>query len=180
MEKIKSFTIDHMTLLPGVYVSREDRVSPGDAFGVPGQPAAPQESFAAAQLYPITTYDIRITRPNFEPVMSTGEIHTIEHLGATWLRNSAAWKSRVLYWGPMGCRTGFYLILAGAAPAETVRALMAELFAFIAAYEGDIPGASPVECGNYSDMDLPAAKLRAAGYAALLREQASAPLQAAP
>ena len=175
MEKIKSFTIDHMTLLPGVYVSREDRVSPADAFGAPGEAPAPQETFDEKQLYPVTTYDIRITRPNFEPVMSTGEIHTIEHLGATWLRNNAAWKSRVLYWGPMGCRTGFYLILAGAAPVGAVRALMTEVFSFIAAYEGDIPGASPAECGNYSDMDLPAARVRAAGYAALLREETSLP-----
>ena len=170
MEKIKSFTIDHMTLLPGVYVSREDRVGPADAFGTPGQP---QEAADEKQLYPVTTYDIRITRPNFEPVMSTGEIHTIEHLGATWLRSNAAWKSRVLYWGPMGCRTGFYLILAGAVPVETVRALMIEAFSFIAAYEGGIPGASPAECGNYSDMDLPAAKVRAAGYAALLQGDTS-------
>ena len=175
MEKIKSFTIDHMTLLPGVYVSREDRIGPAEAFGTPGTPSAPQQTSDEKQLYPVTTYDIRITRPNFEPVMSTGELHTIEHLGATWLRNNAAWKNRVLYWGPMGCRTGFYLILAGAVPVEAVRTLMLEAFSFIAAYEGDIPGASPAECGNYSDMDLPAARARAAGYAALLRESASLP-----
>jgi len=146
MERIKSFTIDHTTLLPGVYVSRED----------------------AAAGEPVTTYDIRVTRPNFEPVMNTGEVHTIEHIGATYLRNRADVKERVIYWGPMGCRTGFYLIMAGAPALSEIKALMADLFAFTAAFEGEIPGATPVECGNYSDMDLPAAKARAAAYLAVL------------
>ena len=146
MEKIKSFTIDHTKLLPGVYLSRED----------------------AAGGQPVTTYDIRLTRPNFEPVMGTGEIHTIEHIGATYLRNRADVKDRVIYWGPMGCRTGFYLIMAGAPALDEVEALMKDLFAFTAAFEGAIPGATPVECGNYSDMDLPAAKARAATYGAIL------------
>lgn len=147
MERIKSFTVDHTKLLPGVYVSRED----------------------AAGGQPVTTYDIRLTRPNFEPVMGTGEIHTIEHIGATYLRNRADVKDRVIYWGPMGCRTGFYLILSGAVPVTTVTALMIDVFAFIADYEGDIPGASPTECGNYSDMDLAAAKARAEKYLEVLK-----------
>ena len=147
MEKIKSFTVDHTKLLPGVYVSRED----------------------AANGQPVTTYDIRLTRPNFEPVMGTGEIHTIEHIGATYLRNRADVKDRVIYWGPMGCRTGFYLIMAGAPALPEVERLMCDLFAFTAAFEGDIPGATPVECGNYSDMDLPAAKARAEKYGAILK-----------
>ena len=151
MEKIKSFTIDHMKLLPGVYVSREDTAS------LPGGGSCS-----------ITTYDIRITRPNFEPVMGTGEVHTIEHLGATYLRNRADIKERVIYWGPMGCRTGFYLILSGTVSVQAVTLLMKDVFAFIAAYEGEIPGATPVECGNYSDMDLPAAKKRAESYLAVL------------
>ena len=154
MERIKSFCVDHMTLLPGVYLSREDAVYPDG-----------RESSA----YPISTYDIRITRPNFEPVMDTGEIHTIEHLGATYLRNRDDIKKRVLYWGPMGCRTGFYLIMAGEVPVDEIKSIMIDLFGFIADFEGDIPGASPVECGNYSDMDLPAAKLRAARYLKVLK-----------
>lgn len=149
MEKIKSFTIDHMTLFPGVYTSRED------VFG--------KES------YPITTYDIRITRPNFEPVMGTAEIHTIEHLGATYLRNRKDIQEEVVYWGPMGCRTGFYLILSGKKSLESVTALMVDLFGFIAEYEGEIPGATPIECGNYSDMDLAAAKIRAKNFLKILR-----------
>lgn len=146
MERIKSFTVDHMTLLPGIYVSRED------CFTEKGATLA------------VTTYDIRITRPNFEPVMGTGEIHTIEHLGATYLRNRENIKEKVVYWGPMGCRTGFYLILSGKSDLSTVTSLMKELFTFTAEFEGDIPGASPVECGNYSDMDLSAAKCRAKGF----------------
>ena len=164
MRKIKSFTVDHMTLLPGVYVSREDRISPTDAFGELGSGVVDHENFTEKELYPITTYDIRMTRPNFEPVMSTAEIHAIEHLGATYLRNQEDLKYRVIYWGPMGCRTGFYLIMSGAVPVETITERMVELFTFIASYEGAIPGASPEECGNYSDMDLAAAKARAAQY----------------
>ena len=146
MERIKSFSIDHMTLLPGVYVSRED-----EAGG-----------------FPVTTYDVRLTRPNFEPVMNTGEVHTIEHIGATYLRNLDGVKEKVIYWGPMGCRTGFYLIMAGAPDLDTVKALMKEVFAFVADFEGAIPGATPVECGNYSDMDLPAAKARAKKFLSVL------------
>ncbi|MDD6094413.1 MAG: S-ribosylhomocysteine lyase, partial [Clostridia bacterium] len=105
MERIKSFTVDHMTLLPGVYVSREDRISYMDAFSVTAGDVE-KENISEKEAYPVTTYDIRMTRPNFEPVMGTGEIHAIEHLGATYLRNREDIKSRVIYWGPMGCRTG--------------------------------------------------------------------------
>lgn len=168
MEKIKSFTIDHMTLLPGVYESRLDIVSPADAFDEAGSPIRDHSEFDEKALYPISTYDIRITRPNFEPVMSTGEAHTIEHLGATYLRNRQDLKYRVIYWGPMGCRTGFYLIMSGAIPVETIRRLMIDTFTFIRDFEGEIPGAKPEECGNYSDMDLPAAKERAGRYLTVL------------
>ena len=168
MKRIESFTVDHMTLLPGVYVSRKDSISPVGAFGDPG--AEDNGSFSEKEIYPITTYDIRITRPNFEPVMSTGEIHTMEHIGATYLRNRADISSRVIYWGPMGCRTGFYLIMSGFIPAEKITEYMIDLFESVAAFEGAIPGASPVECGNYSDMDLPAAKVRAAKYVEILKK----------
>ena len=113
MDKITSFTIDHLKLLPGVYVSRKDRV--GDQV--------------------ITTFDIRMTRPNYEPVMNTAEVHTIEHLAATWLRNNEEWKDRVLYFGPMGCRTGFYLLLAGDLTSEDIVPLMKGLFTFILYYK---------------------------------------------
>lgn len=154
MERIKSFSVNHMTLLPGVYLSREDAVYPDGT---------------AKSAYPISTYDIRMTRPNFEPVMGTGEIHTIEHLGATYLRNRDDIKKQVLYWGPMGCRTGFYLIMAGEIPVEEIKRIMTDLFTFVSDFEGDIPGAAPEECGNYSDMDLPAARLRAARYLDVLK-----------
>ena len=145
MEKIASFTIDHIKLQPGVYVSRKDRV--GDQV--------------------ITTFDIRMTRPNYEPVMNTAEVHTIEHLAATWLRNNEEWKDRVLYFGPMGCRTGFYLLTRGLTPAQALE-LTVESFRFMAAFEGAVPGASEVECGNYRDMDLPAAKAEAAAMLPVL------------
>lgn len=145
-----------MKLLPGVYVSREDSISPSE------------NSDGKKPDYPVTTYDIRITRPNFEPVMNTGEVHTIEHIGATYLRNRDDWKSRVIYWGPMGCRTGFYLIMAGSIPVDDIVELMKDTFAFVAEFEGAIPGATPVECGNYSDMDLDAAKKRASKYLEIL------------
>lgn len=142
MEKIKSFTIDHMKLLPGVYVSRKDKAN--DTV--------------------ITTFDIRMTRPNFEPVMNTGEIHTIEHLGATFLRNDNEFKDRVIYFGPMGCRTGFYLVLAGDLEVNNISDLLKRMFKFMKDFEGNIPGATPEECGNYSDMDLPSAKTRCTDY----------------
>ena len=135
MEKITSFTVDHLHLLPGVYVSRKDKV--GDQT--------------------VTTFDIRMTRPNYEPVMNTAEIHTIEHLGATFLRNHKDFKDQVLYFGPMGCRTGFYLLLAGDLQPQDIIGLHKELFAFIRDFKGDVPGAAPKDCGNYLDMNLPMA-----------------------
>ena len=158
MKKIESFTIDHMTLLPGIYFSRQDELCPSKDVPSPEMTC------------PVTTYDIRITRPNFEKVMGTGEIHAIEHIGATYLRNRDDFKSRVIYWGPMGCRTGFYLITAGKYPIDFIRDIMIDLFSFTADFEGDIPGATPEECGNYSDMDLPAAKNRAKKYLEILKK----------
>lgn len=142
METIASFTVDHLNLLPGVYVSRKDRT---------GQDI-------------VTTFDIRMTRPNFEPVMNTAEIHALEHLGATFLRNHTAMGDKIVYFGPMGCRTGFYLILAGEYDSEDVVPLLREMFLFIKDYKGEIPGASPAECGNYLDLNLPMARYRAEKY----------------
>lgn len=142
MEKITSFTVDHIRLVPGLYVSRKDRA--GDAV--------------------ITTFDIRMTSPNDEPVMNTAEVHTIEHLGATFLRNHQEYKDRVLYFGPMGCRTGFYLLLTGDYSSSDIVPLMKEMFAFIATYEGDVPGAQARDCGNYLDMNLPMARYMAKRY----------------
>lgn len=136
MEKIASFTIDHTRLLPGVYVSRKDNVN-GNI---------------------LTTFDIRMTRPNFEPVMNTAEMHTIEHLAATYLRNHKEYKDRVVYFGPMGCRTGFYLILAGDYESKDIVDLMKELYSFMSTFEDDVPGACAKDCGNYLDMNLPMAR----------------------
>lgn len=142
MEKIASFTIDHIRLLPGVYVSRKDTV---------GQEV-------------ITTFDLRMTSPNDEPVMNTAEVHTIEHLGATFLRNHPDYGGRIIYFGPMGCRTGFYLLLAGDYNSRDILPLVAHMFEFIRDYRGEVPGASPRDCGNYLDMNLPMANYLAAGY----------------
>lgn len=142
MEKISSFTVNHLTLLPGVYVSRKDHV--GNEV--------------------VTTFDIRMTRPNFEPVMNTAEMHAMEHLGATFLRNHAEYKEKCVYFGPMGCRTGFYLILAGDYESKDIVPLMKELFTFMAEYEGEIPGACARDCGNYLDLNLPMAKYLAKKY----------------
>ena len=142
MEKIASFTIDHIKLQPGIYVSRKDHVG--------------------AEV--LTTFDLRMTSPNEEPVMNTAEIHTMEHLAATFLRNHADWKERVIYFGPMGCRTGFYLILAGDLESRDIVPLMQEMYQFIADFEGEVPGASAKDCGNYLDMNLPMAKLLARKY----------------
>lgn len=136
MEKISSFTVNHLKLLPGIYVSRKDRA--GDAA--------------------ITTFDIRMTRPNYEPVMNTAEIHTIEHLGATFLRFHPLFGDKILYFGPMGCRTGFYLLLAGDYQSAGIVPLMKELFTFIRDFEGEVPGAAARDCGNYLDMNLPMAR----------------------
>ncbi|MCD8130775.1 MAG: S-ribosylhomocysteine lyase [Lachnospiraceae bacterium] len=137
MEKIASFTIDHIRLLPGIYVSRKDQIGAET----------------------VTTFDIRMTAPNREPVMNTAEVHTIEHLGATFLRNHPQWKDSVIYFGPMGCRTGFYLLLAGDLESRDIVPLMEEMFSFIAKFEGEVPGASPKDCGNYLDMNLGMTKL---------------------
>lgn len=142
MEKITSFTIDHIKLVPGVYVSRKDK--------------AREET--------ITTFDLRITNPNEEPVMNTAEIHTIEHLAATFLRNHPDFGSKTIYFGPMGCRTGFYLLLTGDYESKEIIPLMKEMFAFISAFEGAVPGASAKDCGNYLDMNLPMAKYIAKKY----------------
>ena len=135
MNKITSFTINHLKLLPGVYVSRKDKV--GDNV--------------------LTTFDLRITRPNYEPVMNTAEIHTIEHLGATYLRNNFEWGDKTIYFGPMGCRTGFYLIMWGEVEPQTVKdGLEKALKMVLEATE--IPAATKVECGNYKDLSLFGAK----------------------
>ncbi|HAM30529.1 MAG TPA: S-ribosylhomocysteine lyase, partial [Erysipelotrichaceae bacterium] len=135
MEKITSFTIDHIKLKPGIYVSRKDHFN--DTV--------------------LTTFDIRMTSPNDEPVLNTAEAHTIEHLAATYLRNDPQWKEHVVYFGPMGCRTGFYLILEGDLESKDIVPLMKDLFTFMAGFEGEVPGASPKDCGNYLDMNLPMA-----------------------
>jgi len=142
VEKITSFTIDHLRLLPGLYVSRKDQA--GEAT--------------------VTTFDIRMTRPNFEPVMNTAEMHTIEHLAATFLRNDKEYKDRVLYFGPMGCRTGFYLLLTGDYQSREIVPLMKDMFTFVRDYEGEVPGAAAKDCGNYLDMNLPMAKYLADKY----------------
>ena len=142
MEKITSFTIDHNKLQPGVYVSRKDQVEGGM----------------------VTTFDLRMTSPNEEPVMNTAEMHTIEHLGATFLRNHEEWGDKIIYFGPMGCRTGFYLLLAGDYESEDIISLLREMFEFVCHFEGEIPGAAPEACGNYLDQNLPMAKYLAEKY----------------
>ena len=146
MEKITSFTIDHIKLQPGLYVSRKDKVG--------------SET--------VTTFDLRLTKPNDEPVMNTAEVHTMEHLAATFLRNEPVWKEKVLYFGPMGCRTGFYLLTRGLTDAEALQ-LTVDCFAFMAEYDGPIPGASEPECGNYRDMDPDAARAEAAAMLPVLQ-----------
>lgn len=142
MEKIASFTVNHLKLVPGVYVSRKDTV---------GEEV-------------ITTFDLRMTAPNKEPVMNTAEIHTIEHLGATFLRNDKEFGDRTIYFGPMGCRTGFYLVLAGDLDSRDIVDLLTRLFEFIRDFEGDIPGAAARDCGNYLDQNLAMANFLAARY----------------
>lgn len=146
MEKITSFTIDHIKLQPGLYVSRKDPVG--------------EET--------VTTFDLRLTKPNGEPVMNTAEIHTMEHLAATYLRNDPVWKERVLYFGPMGCRTGFYLLMKGDLSSRDVLPLVRSCFQFIGSYCDEVPGASAKDCGNYLDMNLPMANYWGRKYAALL------------
>ena len=142
MEKITSFTIDHNKLQPGVYVSRKDKV--GDSV--------------------VTTFDLRMTSPNEEPVMNTAEVHTIEHLAATYLRNDPQYKDKTIYFGPMGCRTGFYLLLAGDYESRDIVGLMTAMFEFIRDYQDEVPGASPKDCGNYLDMNLGMANYLAKKY----------------
>ena len=142
MKKIASFTIDHLKLQPGVYVSRKDKVG--------------------AEV--ITTFDLRMTSPNEEPVMNTAEMHTIEHLAATFLRNHPDYQEKTIYFGPMGCRTGFYLLLAGDLSSDRIIPLMIQMFEFIRDFHGEVPGASAKDCGNYLDMNLPMAKLLAKRY----------------
>ena len=142
MKKIASFTVNHLTLLPGVYVSRVDR----------------------AGGHPITTFDLRMTQPNAEPVMNTAEIHTIEHLGATFLRNHPDFAEKTIYFGPMGCRTGFYLLLSGEYVSSDIIGLLTEMFTFIRDFHDEVPGASARDCGNYLDMNLPMANWLADKY----------------
>lgn len=137
MKKIASFTIDHTRLERGIFLSRRDTTPSGDV---------------------ISTFDIRLTRPNREPAVDGAALHTIEHLAATFLRNHAQWAPRVIYWGPMGCLTGSYLLLSGEFASEDIVPLMRETFAFIADFEGDIPGATARDCGNYTYNNLPEAK----------------------
>ena len=142
MQKITSFTIDHIKLVPGVYVSRKDPV--GNEI--------------------ITTFDLRMTSPNDEPVMNTAEMHTIEHLAATFLRNHPIFGNKVIYFGPMGCRTGFYLLLAGDYHSKDIVELLKELFTFISEFDDEVPGASAKDCGNYLDMNRPMARYLAKKY----------------
>ncbi len=142
MEKIASFTIDHIKLEPGVYVSRKDSVGTET----------------------ITTFDLRMTSPNEEPVMNTAEVHTIEHLGATFLRNHPEYGPKTIYFGPMGCRTGFYLLLAGDYSSQDILPLITEMYEFIRDFRGEVPGASAKDCGNYLDMNLPMANFLAGRY----------------
>jgi S-ribosylhomocysteine lyase len=142
MDKIPSFTIDHNRLLRGIYVSRKDEVG-GET---------------------VTTFDIRMKEPNREPVLGQGAIHTIEHLAATFLRNHPVWKERIIYWGPMGCLTGNYFLVCGDYSSADILPLMKETFAFIAGYEGEIPGAAPRDCGNWKLHDLEDARREARKY----------------
>ena len=146
MEKITSFTIDHILLQPGLYVSRVDPV--GEQW--------------------VTTFDLRLTSPNEEPVMNTAEIHAMEHLAATYLRNEPQWKDAVLYFGPMGCRTGFYLLMKGNLSSKDILPLVRDCFRFIGEFTGEIPGASAKDCGNYLDMNLPMANYWGRKYTSLL------------
>ena len=140
MKKIPSFSIDHLRLLRGVYVSRTDCTPSGDT---------------------ITTFDVRLTEPNREPALSPESLHAMEHLAATFLRNNEEWKDRIIYWGPMGCCTGNYLLMQGELKPSDILPLLKETFRFIAEYKGDVPGATPKDCGNYSFMDLPEARRQA-------------------
>ena len=149
MKKIPSFTIDHIHLLRGIYVSRKDEVG-GET---------------------VTTFDVRMKEPNREPDLGQGALHTIEHLAATFLRNHPVWSDKIVYWGPMGCLTGNYLLMKGDLQSEDIVELMKETFRFIAEYEGEVPGATPRDCGNYLLQDLPIAKRESAKYLHEVLEQ---------
>lgn len=142
MEKIQSFTVDHLKLKRGIYVSRKDSIEDNT----------------------ITTFDIRMKEPNNEPVINTGELHAIEHIGATYLRNHKEYCDNTIYFGPMGCRTGFYLILRGDLKSSDVATIIINMFEYIRDFEGNVPGADPKSCGNYLDMNLPMAKYEAKKY----------------
>ncbi len=142
MERIASFQVDHVRLNRGLYVSRIDEIN-GNY---------------------LTSFDIRMKLPNREPVINIAELHTMEHLGATFLRNHPVWKEQIVYFGPMGCRTGFYLILKGKLESKDIVELMKELYKFMAEFKGDIPGATAIECGNYLDQNLPMANYEAKKY----------------
>lgn len=143
MKKIPSFTIDHNRLLRGVYVSRRDVTPSGDV---------------------ITTFDVRMTEPNRQPALSPEALHALEHLAATYLRNNPEWKDRIVYWGPMGCCTGNYLIVQGELDSSDIVSLLRDTMRFVADFEGEVPGASPKDCGNWSFMDLEAAREAARRY----------------
>ena len=147
MELIASFAVDHTNLRPGIYISRRDKV---------GEEA-------------ITTYDIRMTSPNREPAINIAALHSIEHIVATYLRNHPEWKDRIVYWGPMGCLTGNYLLVKGEYPFEVMRQLMIEAFTFVVNFEGDVPGSTPATCGNYLMHDLPMARFEARRYVERLK-----------
>lgn len=147
MDKIPSFTINHELLLPGIYVSRKDNV--GNEV--------------------VTTFDIRMKRPNREPALHNGAIHTIEHLAATYLRNDAEWRDRIIYWGPMGCLTGNYLLIRGDYESRDILDLMIRTFQFVAGYEGEVPGTAPRDCGNCLLHDLPMAKYESEKYVEVLK-----------
>ena len=142
MNKIPSFTINHEKLLPGIYVSRKDEIGSDT----------------------VTTFDIRMKAPNREPVLHAGALHTIEHLAATYLRNDEEWKDRIVYWGPMGCLTGNYLLVKGDYESKDLVELMKRTFRFVASFEGEIPGAAPKDCGNWLLPALPMARWEAARY----------------
>ncbi len=148
MKKIKSFTIDHLTLMPGVYLSRKDTTPSGDI---------------------ITTFDIRMTAPNRQPALSISALHAMEHLAATFLRNHPQWGNKIVYWGPMGCCTGNYLLLNGDFTPQDIIPLLKETFEFIREFEGDVPGATPKDCGNYLLMNLPEARMAAHDFLEVLK-----------
>jgi S-ribosylhomocysteine lyase len=150
MEKIASFQVDHLRLKPGVYVSRQDRF--GDTV--------------------LTTFDLRFKEPNKEPVLDQPALHTLEHLAATFLRSHKEWANRTVYFGPMGCRTGFYIIFEGKLESKDILPVLRELFDWVLAFEGAIPGAAPAECGNYLEQNLAVAKWEAKRYAELLKNPA--------